>query len=101
MLTNGRFTRDAHPFSKDTQMHLFDRDVLARWAAGSWSLWDLLQRGSRLPADRNTDRLTVGPDTGRCRAPRTCCGSSSKLPITRGGMLPCSLKRRRPQRVPE
>lgn len=44
MLTNGRFTRDAHPCSKDTQMHLFDRDVLARWAAGSWSLWDLLQR---------------------------------------------------------
>ena len=44
MLTNGRFTRDARPFSKDTGIHLVDRDVLARWAAGSWPLWDLLPK---------------------------------------------------------
>lgn len=44
MLTNGRFTRDARPFSKDTRIHLVDRDVLARWAAGSWPLWDLLPK---------------------------------------------------------
>ncbi|WP_394298502.1 restriction endonuclease [Streptomyces albus] len=44
MLTNGRFTRDARPFSKDTRIHLVDRDLLARWAAGSWPLWDLLPK---------------------------------------------------------
>ncbi|MGY1438720.1 restriction endonuclease [Streptomyces reniochalinae] len=44
MLTNGRFTRDAGPFSEDTRMHLVDRQLLARWAAGSWPLWDLLPR---------------------------------------------------------
>ncbi|MEU5837658.1 restriction endonuclease [Streptomyces diacarni] len=44
MLTNGRFTRDAGPFSEDTRMHLVDRQLLARWAAGSWPLWDLLHR---------------------------------------------------------
>lgn len=44
MLTNGRFTRDAGPFSEDTRIHLVDRQMLARWAAGSWPLWDLLHR---------------------------------------------------------
>ncbi|MFE9332816.1 restriction endonuclease [Streptomyces sp. NPDC006925] len=53
MLTNGRFTRDARPFSNDTQMHLVDRDVLARWAAGSWPLWDLLRK---IPPPRRPQR---------------------------------------------
>ncbi|MBO8191353.1 restriction endonuclease [Streptomyces oryzae] len=44
MLTNGRFTRDAVPFGRDQQMHLVDRHMLARWAAGSWPLWELLPK---------------------------------------------------------
>lgn len=49
MLTNGRFTRDAIPFSRSQKIHLVDRQTLARWAAGSWPLWELLPR---VPAPR-------------------------------------------------
>ncbi|MGP3987337.1 restriction endonuclease [Streptomyces sp. 3N207] len=42
MLTNGRFTRDAAPFGAAQRIHLVDRQLLARWAAGPWPLWELL-----------------------------------------------------------
>ncbi|GAA2611700.1 restriction endonuclease [Streptomyces axinellae] len=42
MLTNGRFTRDALAFGPAQRIHLVDRHLLARWAAGAWPLWELL-----------------------------------------------------------
>ncbi|MGW8376460.1 restriction endonuclease [Streptomyces sp. ODS28] len=54
-VTNGRFTRDAREFGKDQRIHLVGRDLLGRWADGSWPIWDLLPQ---LPAPR---RPTAAP----------------------------------------
>ncbi|MFF4870177.1 restriction endonuclease [Streptomyces sp. NPDC000961] len=43
MLTNGRFSKKAPDFAKSQRLHLVDRHLLARWAAGSTPLWELLR----------------------------------------------------------
>ncbi|MGW5000783.1 restriction endonuclease [Streptomyces hydrogenans] len=42
LVTNGRFTGKAVDFACSQRLHLVDRDLLARWAAGSTPLWELL-----------------------------------------------------------
>ncbi|MBD0710903.1 restriction endonuclease [Streptomyces sp. CBMA291] len=49
LVTNGRFTGKAVDFARDQRLHLVDRHLLARWAAGSTPLWELL---GALPAPR-------------------------------------------------
>jgi restriction system protein len=49
LVTNGRFTDRAVAFARSQRLHLVDRHLLARWAAGSAPLWELL---SALPAPR-------------------------------------------------
>ncbi|MFJ7416987.1 restriction endonuclease [Streptomyces uncialis] len=43
LVTNGRFTANAVDFARDQRLHLVDRHLLARWAAGSTPLWELLR----------------------------------------------------------
>lgn len=43
MLTNGRFSAPALDFAASQRLHLVDRKLLARWAAGSTPLWELLR----------------------------------------------------------
>ncbi|MER8232501.1 restriction endonuclease [Streptomyces sp. NPDC094049] len=42
LVTNGRFTGRAVEFARSQRLHLVDRHLLARWAAGSTPLWELL-----------------------------------------------------------
>ncbi|WP_315986249.1 restriction endonuclease [Streptomyces sp. adm13(2018)] len=49
LVTNGRFTTKAVDFARSQRLHLVDRHLLARWAAGSTPLWELL---SALPSPR-------------------------------------------------
>ncbi|MET8221603.1 restriction endonuclease [Streptomyces hirsutus] len=42
MVTNGRITQPGRAFAQQQRLHLVDRQVLARWAAGSRPLWELL-----------------------------------------------------------
>ncbi|MFF9853433.1 restriction endonuclease [Streptomyces litmocidini] len=42
LVTNGRFTGKAVAFARSQHLHLVDRHLLARWAAGSTPLWELL-----------------------------------------------------------
>ncbi|KOT46862.1 restriction endonuclease [Streptomyces caelestis] len=49
LVTNGRFTDKAVTFARSQRLHLVDRHLLARWAAGSTPLWELL---SAVPAPR-------------------------------------------------
>ncbi|MFF5393140.1 restriction endonuclease [Streptomyces sp. NPDC013012] len=49
LVTNGRFTDKAVDFARSQRLHLVDRHLLARWAAGSTPLWELL---SALPSPR-------------------------------------------------
>lgn len=49
LVTNGRFTGPAREFARSQRLHLVDRSLLDRWAAGSASLWELLPH---LPAPR-------------------------------------------------
>ncbi|WP_234431002.1 MULTISPECIES: restriction endonuclease [unclassified Streptomyces] len=42
LVTNGRFSRNAAPFARSQRIHLVDRHLLARWAAGPQPLWTLL-----------------------------------------------------------
>ncbi|MEY9839811.1 restriction endonuclease [Streptacidiphilus sp. EB103A] len=44
VVTNGLFSTPAKEWGRLHGIHLVDRDVLARWAAGPWPLWNLLQR---------------------------------------------------------
>ena len=53
--TNGRFTRDAANFATSQHIHLVNREVLGRWAGGSWPLWDLLDR---IPTSRRSTPLS-------------------------------------------
>ncbi len=46
-VTNGRFSTRAPAFAKAQRIHLVDRSLLARWAAGPHPLWQLLDK---LPA---------------------------------------------------
>ncbi|WP_331745297.1 restriction endonuclease [Kitasatospora sp. NBC_01300] len=50
VVTNGRFSRDAHRWGTEQGIHLVDRAVLARWAADGHPLWSVLPR---IPAPRN------------------------------------------------
>nr|WP_258177480.1 restriction endonuclease [Streptomyces solincola] len=43
LVTNGRITANAVAFADSQRLHLVDRHLLARWAAGSTPLWDLLR----------------------------------------------------------
>ncbi|MFJ1975262.1 restriction endonuclease [Streptomyces sp. NPDC087903] len=43
MVTNGRVTGPATDFAKQQRLHVVDRETLARWAAGSRPLWELLR----------------------------------------------------------
>ncbi|MBL3670727.1 restriction endonuclease [Streptomyces sp. M2CJ-2] len=54
MVTNGRITQPGRAFARQQRLHLVDRQVLARWAAGSRPLWDLL--GAVPPPRRPTAR---------------------------------------------
>lgn len=49
LVTNGRFTDKALAFTCSQRLHLVDRNLLARWAADSTPLWELL---SALPSPR-------------------------------------------------
>ena len=49
LVTNGRFTRDARTFGRSQEIHLVGRELLARWAGGTWPLWRLLPQ---LPGQR-------------------------------------------------
>ncbi|WP_031036454.1 restriction endonuclease [Streptomyces sp. NRRL F-5650] len=49
LVTNGRFTDKAVAFARSQRLHLVDRHLLARWAAGSTPLWELL---SAIPSPR-------------------------------------------------
>ncbi|WP_190194805.1 restriction endonuclease [Streptomyces minutiscleroticus] len=49
MVTNGRITQPGRTFAQQQRLHLVDRRVLAEWAAGSRTLWDLLRA---VPAPR-------------------------------------------------
>lgn len=49
LVTNGRFTDKAVTFARSQRLHLVDRHLLARWAAGSTPLWELL---SPVPSPR-------------------------------------------------
>ncbi|MFJ8187151.1 restriction endonuclease [Streptomyces sp. NPDC096105] len=49
LVTNGRFTDKAVAFARSQRLHLVDRHMLARWAAGSTPLWELL---SAVPSPR-------------------------------------------------
>lgn len=42
LVTNGRFTSKAVAFARSQRLYLVDRHLLARWAAGSAPLWELL-----------------------------------------------------------
>lgn len=53
VVTNGRFSRDAHRWGAEHGVHLVDRTALARWAAGSRPLWNVLPR---VPAPRDGRR---------------------------------------------
>ena len=55
VLTNGRFTSKAIPWGKEHRIHLVDRRMLGEWAAGSRSLWDLLDR---IPPPRRPTALS-------------------------------------------
>ncbi|MFJ9447378.1 restriction endonuclease [Kitasatospora sp. NPDC101235] len=50
VVTNGRFSRDAHRWGADQGVLLVDRTTLARWAAGDQPLWNVLPH---IPAPRN------------------------------------------------
>ncbi|GHB08163.1 restriction endonuclease [Streptomyces termitum] len=52
LVTNGRFTGRAVDFARSQRLHLVDRDLLARWAAGSAPLWELL---GTIPSPRRPD----------------------------------------------
>ncbi|MBB0232624.1 restriction endonuclease [Streptomyces calidiresistens] len=43
LVTNGRFTANAKDFARSQRLHLVDRNLLTRWAAGSAPLWQLLR----------------------------------------------------------
>ncbi|MEU6485166.1 restriction endonuclease [Streptomyces sp. NPDC046887] len=43
LVTNGRFTANAVDFAASQRLHLVDRRLLGRWAAGSTPLWELLR----------------------------------------------------------
>ncbi len=49
VVTNGRFSREAHRWGDEQGILLVDRNTLAHWAAGSRPLWDVLPR---IPAPR-------------------------------------------------
>ncbi|WP_234431861.1 restriction endonuclease [Streptomyces sp. NRRL S-241] len=49
LVTNGRFSAPAVKFARSQRLHLVDRGLLDKWAAGSTPLWDLLPH---LPASR-------------------------------------------------
>ncbi|WP_424216062.1 restriction endonuclease (plasmid) [Streptomyces sp. BI20] len=42
LVTNGRVTANAAAFARSQRLHLVDRAVLARWAADTRPLWELL-----------------------------------------------------------
>ncbi|CAM5274997.1 MULTISPECIES: restriction endonuclease [Streptomyces] len=44
VVTNGRFSSRCPELAGALRMHLVDRRILARWAAGSQPLWDLLPK---------------------------------------------------------
>ncbi|MFJ2811813.1 restriction endonuclease [Kitasatospora sp. NPDC087271] len=50
VVTNGRFSREAHRWGTEYGIQLVDRTALARWAAGNQPLWDVLPR---IPAPRS------------------------------------------------
>lgn len=50
VVTNGRFSREAHRWGAEYGIQLVDRTALARWAAGNQPLWDVLPR---IPAPRS------------------------------------------------
>ncbi|MFJ7280307.1 restriction endonuclease [Kitasatospora sp. NPDC098663] len=49
VVTNGRFSRDAHRWGAEQGLLLVDRTALARWAAGGQPLWNVLPH---VPAPR-------------------------------------------------
>ncbi|SOB88915.1 restriction endonuclease [Streptomyces sp. 1331.2] len=53
VVTNGSFSREAHRWGAEQGILLVDRNALARWAAGSRPLWDVLPR---IPAPRGGHR---------------------------------------------
>lgn len=55
LVTNGRFSSKCAPLAKQLGLHLVDRHLLSEWAAGSRSLWDLLQK---LPPPRRPSALS-------------------------------------------
>ncbi|MFD8784996.1 restriction endonuclease [Kitasatospora sp. NPDC059599] len=50
VVTNGRFSREAHRWGTEQGIHLVDRTALARWAADGRPLWNLLPH---IPHPRN------------------------------------------------
>ncbi|MFD0210665.1 restriction endonuclease [Streptomyces hirsutus] len=54
MVTNGRITQPGCAFARQQRLHLVDRQLLARWAAGPRPLWELL--GAVPPPRRPTAR---------------------------------------------
>lgn len=54
LVTNGRFSGKCPAFAHSQRIHLVDRDLLARWSAGT-PVWDLL---SQLPPPRRPTPLS-------------------------------------------
>ncbi len=54
LVTNGRFSSKCPPLARSQRLHLVDRDVLARWGAGS-PIWELLPQ---LPPPRRPTALS-------------------------------------------
>lgn len=54
LVTNGRFSSKCPPFARSQRLHLVDRNLLARWSAGT-PIWNLLPQ---LPPPRKPTALS-------------------------------------------
>ena len=54
LVTNGRFSSKCPPLASSQRLHLVDRNLLARWGAGT-PIWELLPK---LPPPRKPSALS-------------------------------------------